>query len=456
MSAGVWTSTNKILPGVYINVRSAGTINASVGERGIVAICEPLSWGPTNKVQRYTPGEDPTAIIGYPITAEKALFLREMIKGSDVTAGPTEILIYRPEGTSGSAASATIGQLTVNALYDGVRGNDITISIAEVVDSEGTYTVKTIVDGTVVDTQTITDLSQLVANAWVSFTGTGTTIEENAGKPLAGGLDPSVAATDYATFLTALEPYQFDVLVYDGNDSTTIQAYAAFVERVSNNIGLKCQAVMSGSIAANSNSEFVIAVKNGVTLDDGTVITPQQATWWVGGAEAGARYNESLTYAQYPHAVDATPKLTEAQLETAVQGGQICFSDSFGSVKVCTDINTLTTYTIDKGKEFRKNRLMRVLMQFCNDTYEYFATSFIGKVDNNDAGRSLLKGWIVGYLNEMQANNGVQNFTAEDVEVLPVAGEIDAVLINVAIQPTDSVEKIYINVTVSVNVEAEE
>ena len=81
MAGGVWTSTNKILPGVYINVRSAGTINASVGERGIVAICEPLSWGPTNKVQRYTPGEDPTAIIGYPITAEKALFLREMIKG---------------------------------------------------------------------------------------------------------------------------------------------------------------------------------------------------------------------------------------------------------------------------------------------------------------------------------------------------------------------------------------
>ena len=60
----------------------------------------------------------------------------------------------------------------------------------------------------------------------------------------------------------------------------------------------------------------------------------------------------------------------------------------------------------------------------------------------------------MGYLNEMMANNGIQNFTADDVEVL--AGEtIDSVVVNVAIQPVDSIEKIYMIVTVSVNVEAE-
>ena len=95
---------------------------------------------------------------------------------------------------------------------------------------------------------------------------------------------------------------------------------------------------------------------------------------------------------------------------------------------------------------------MRVLMQFCNDCYEYFSRSFIGKVDNNDAGRNLLKGWIVGYFNEMQANNGVQNFSADDVEVLP-GNDVDSVLVNVAIQPVDSIEKVYVSVTVSVNTE---
>lgn len=93
---------------------------------------------------------------------------------------------------------------------------------------------------------------------------------------------------------------------------------------------------------------------------------------------------------------------------------------------------------------------MRVIMQLCNDVYEHFSNNFIGKVDNNAAGRNLLRGWIVGYCNEMMANNGIQNFVAEDVEVLPGAA-IDAVIININIMPVDAIERIYISVTVTAN-----
>lgn len=424
-----------------------------MGSRGIVAIAEPLSWGPTGVVQEIIPGEDLRPYIGYDITNEKAMFLREMMKGSDTTAGPSNILLYRPAGASGVKATATIGALTVTALYTGVRGNDISIIIQEQVDGEGTYDVSTVIDGSVVDEQSITNLSQLTANSWVEFSGTGAEITETAGTPLTTGADPSVSSTDYANFLTVIEPYQFNTLVYDGTDPATIQAIAQFVERISNNVGQKCQAVMAGETAANCNSEFVIAVNNGVRLDDDTELTAQQATWWVGGAEAGALYYQSLTYAQYPNAVEANPKLTDAQAETAVSSGYLCFIDNFGTVKVCTDINSLTTFTVDKGQEFSKNRVMRVLMQFCNDVYEHFSNHFIGKVDNNDNGRNLLRGWIVGYLNEMQANNGIQNFTAEDVTV-SAGNSVDSVVIDVELQPVDSVEKIYMTVTVSVSTEA--
>ena len=93
-------------------------------------------------------------------------------------------------------------------------------------------------------------------------------------------------------------------------------------------------------------------------------------------------------------------------------------------------------------------------MQFCNDVYEHFSNYFIGKVDNNEVGRNLLKGWIVGYLNEMMANNGIRDFTAEDVTVEP-GNNVDSVLIEVRIRPVDSIEKIYMSVTVSVTVDAE-
>ena len=69
-------------------------------------------------------------------------------------------------------------------------------------------------------------------------------------------------------------------------------------------------------------------------------------------------------------------------------------------------------------------------------------------VNNNEAGRMQFKSAIVGYLLDIQANSGIQNFDAEDVTV--EAGEaIDAIVVNLAIQPVDSVEKIY--VTISVN-----
>lgn len=450
MSGGTWTSQNKILPGVYINVKSQGNIYANMGTRGIVAIAEPLSWGAVGVVQEIIPGEDLTSYIGYNVTHSKALFLREMMKGSDTTAGPSKILLYRPEGTGGVKATASIGSLTATARYEGIRGNDIAVIVQEQVDNEKTYDVSTWVDGTLADNQSITDLSQLKPNDWVTFTGTGTTITESAGQLLTSGKDPTVSATDYAAFLAAIEPYQFDVLVYDGTDTNTIQAIASFVERVSNNIGQKCQAVMAGETAVGSNSEFVIAVKNGVVLEDGTTLSPQQVTWWAGGAEAGALYHQSLTYARYPGARAAEPKLTDAQTQEAVQAGYLCFIDTFDIVKVCTDINSLITFTADKGQEFSKNRVLRVLMQFCNDVYRQFSEYFIGKVDNNEAGRNLMKAWIVGYLNEMQANNGIQNFTSEDVDVLAGSSR-DAVVVKVAIQPVDSIEKIYMAVTVSAN-----
>ena len=44
MAGGTWMSQNKVQPGVYINTKSSGNLSASVGEKGVVAIAEPLSW----------------------------------------------------------------------------------------------------------------------------------------------------------------------------------------------------------------------------------------------------------------------------------------------------------------------------------------------------------------------------------------------------------------------------
>lgn len=443
---GTWNGVqNKVLPGVCIDFTSDRGLGLTVSSRGTVAIAEAMSWGPVGTVQEIESSADMTAYTGYPITAVQNRFLNEMLKGTNRTAAPNKILLYRLNGTGGAQAKATISPLTATAVYPGVRGNDISIAVTALTDPENSFQVSTIVDGAIVDSQVGKTVADLAGNAWVTFSGTGA-LTANVGTPLTGGVDPVTAATNYTDFLTAIEPYKFDVLIYDGTDSTVRDAMVAFIKRIAEENGVYAQLVASG--LTNPDSRFVVNVASGVTLSDGTALTPQQVTWWAGGALAGAQYNESLTYATYPDAVDVSTKLTNSQMVQAITGGQfILFADN-NVVKVVQDINSLVTYTTDITEPYHKNRVMRLLNTIANDLQTQFSDNYIGVVNNNDDGRMMFKKAIVGYLLDLQQNGGIQNFDSEnDVEVL--AGEdIDAIVVNIGLYVVDSVEKIYVRITV--------
>lgn len=445
MAGGTWNAQNKVRPGVYIRFKSSGQMGLTTGERGVVAICEPLSWGPVAQVMEINAGDDMTQYTGYDITSPNNLFLNEIFKGSNRTDGPSKVLLYRPTASSSSEATVTTGSLTATALYPGIRGNDISIVITELTEPASSFLVSTVVDNEIVDQQTAATIDQLVNNDWVNFSGTGA-LTATAGSPLVGGADGDVQSAAYSTFLTAIEPYKFDIIIYDGSDSTVQDAMVSFVERIANDAGQYSQLVASG--LTNPDSRFVINVESGVTLASGTQLTAAQTTWWVGGAQAGAKYNESLTYAAYPNAVNVSPLLTNSQYIQALESGEFVLFADDGVVKVEQDINSLVTYTQDISEPYHKNRVMRLLNTIANDIYQQFSDGYIGVVNNNDAGRMQFKSAIVGYLLDIQANNGIQNFEAEDVEVL--AGQsIDAIVVNIAIMPVDSVEKIYLTITVN-------
>ena len=450
MSGGTWTSQNKVRPGVYIRFKSTSDLGLNIGDRGVVAICEPMSWGPVAQVMTVEAGADTTPFCGYDITSPQARFLNEIFKGSNRTAAPNTVLLYRPTANSSVQATVTTGVLTATANYPGARGNDITIVITALTDPESTFVVSTVVDGEVVDEQTAATANTLVANDWVTFSGTGA-LAATTGAPLVGGNDGTVQSAAYSAFLSAIEPYAFDVLIYDGSDETVQSAMISFVNRLADENGQYTQLVAAG--LDNPDSRFVINVMSGYTLSDGTALTMQQACWWVGGAEAGAKYNQSLTYASIPGAVSVTPMMTGTQYETALQSGQFVLFADDGVVKVEQDINSLTTYTTDISKIYHKNRTMRLCNTIANDVYAQFSNNFIGVVNNNEQGRAQFQGAIVGYLLDIQANQGIQNFTAEDVEVLP-GTDSDAILVNISLQAVDSVEKIYMTIEVSKGVAA--
>ncbi len=443
MAGGTWNTQNKIRPGVYIRFQANGSDALTVGSRGITAICEPLSWGPVAAVTSVTVEDDFRSVCGYARGTPGARFLDQIFLGTDRTAPPSKVLLYRPTASGSAAASAEIGALTVTALYPGVRGNDISV-VVEAEETGGTFAVSTIVDGAAVDTQRgISQIADLAPNAWVKFSGSGAP-EASTGTALTGGADGEVQSAGYAAFLQNIEAYDFDVLIYDGTDQSVISSMVEFVKRLSEGQGKYCQLVAAN--VTSPNSPYVISNISGATLSDGTKLTAGQVCWWLGGAEAGAGYNQSLTYAGYPGAVSADP-MTGSQYETAILSGQIALSSDNGKVKIEDDINTLVTLNGEPAS-FQYNKTIRLISQLARDVYRQFSEGFIGLVSNNESGRERFKAAIVGYLLELQSEEAIQNFVPDDVEVLP--GEsLTAILIHLAIQPVGSVEKIYMTVTVN-------
>lgn len=78
MAGGNWETQNKVRPGVYINFQTNEQLQLTIGERGTVAICEPMSWGPVGQIMTVNAGADTTPFCGYAITEPGARFLSEM------------------------------------------------------------------------------------------------------------------------------------------------------------------------------------------------------------------------------------------------------------------------------------------------------------------------------------------------------------------------------------------
>lgn len=322
--------------------------------------------------------------------------------------------------------------------------HDFTVSSVADPDNSGSFIVTTFVDGTVQDVQSGKAVTDLISNLWVDFSGTGT-ITASVVEALSGGLDGTVSDTSYSSFLTALEPEKFDVVIYDGTSETVSAAMLAFIKRLREDDGRKVRAIMPGY--AQANYEGVTSPLNGLVLSDGTTLTPEQSCWWLGGCSSGAGYNQDLTYAVHPQAVDVSPKYTSEQAAEHIKAGYLIYFEDEGSVRIYYDVNTLTTFTKDKAKVFSRNRPIRTLDYLSNKLYRIFADYHAGQTDMTSSGMNLFKKEVIDLMNVMQAARAIKNFSKDDVSV--TAGEDgDAFIVTLAVQPVDASNKVYMTVSV--------
>lgn len=437
MAGGTWTSQTKVRPGAYVNVRSESVSGSGEGVSGIATLPLALDFGPTKQIVAVNGGTNFEQLFAEDLGSENLLLLAETLKNAST------VLLYRVNG--GTRAQAALAEeVTVRALYGGSKGNDIRVVVQANVDDNAAFDVTTYLSSNIVDVQEkVSAVSDLQSNHLVEFTGEGN-LEVTAGVTLEGGETQQATSGDYADYFEAVAVYDFNTMALPIEEEATKLAGVNLVKRLRDDEGLKCQIVVAGY---DADHESTINVKNGYELANGRVLTPAQAVAWVAGATAGAQVNQSLTYRAINGATDAVPRLTNSETIAALNSGEVVFTALQDRIVVEQDINSLVTFTQQKNQDFRKNRVLRVLDDIANNSRIVFQSSFIGSVNNNANGRALFLANRIAYFTNLQEIGAIEDFAAEDLEVLP-GEDKDAVVFNAYVKPVDSMEKLYMTVRV--------
>lgn len=444
MAGGVWTSQNKVRPGAYINFKAVPKGSMTVGDRGVVAMGLPLSWGKSGELIEVFSSDllngESKKSVGFTAFDSESKLLASALKYC------YKALVFRMDA-GGTKATATIGKLTCTAKYAGTLGNSLNITISKNTTTL-IYTVITYLDGVVVDSQKVASISELVNSDWIDFTeeDEGSFIE-TAGTPLEGGANGTVSdATAYPAMLNLLEMAKWQTLALFSDSATYKASVVAFIERLRNEEGRYVQAVVGNYAAADS--EGIINNVCGAVINSVTFSVYDMCAI-VAGMTAGANINESNTAKVIEGATSIVGALTDAQIKTALSNGQFVLSASTsGNIKVEQDINSLHNYSQEQSYAFSKNRVIRVLDEIGTTVKETWEDSYMGKVDNNEAGRGLFKSDIIIYLTELTRIGAIQEFETDDI-VVSQGVELDAVVVTLAVKPVDSMEKLYMTVNVS-------
>lgn len=426
----------KVRPGTFINFRSTKQESKPLSERGIVLI--PLlnaDWGPHKEFITITQDAPDAnfAKLGHSVydINDNMLLIREALKRARM------VIVYRP--TDGVKATATAAPLTVTAKYSGERGNDLRFVIATNPVS-GKDFVLYLGTEKLFEVNGVTNVEDLPANDWVTFSGTGA-LATTAGTNLAGGSNGVQVNGDITDFLDDSEIVKWNSLAFPITDATLQAALKTKIKYFRESVGKYVKAVAPDFPA---DYEGIINVTNSVKLADGTELTKAQATAYVAALDAAAPNNKSNTYEKYDGAIDVVGKKNDEQSKASIKNGEFFFSIFEDTVVVEYDINSLVTIIPPKGSDYKKNRVLRVFDTFAEALLNKFPPN---KYDNSPDGWDLMEGDGKILLQEFADNRAIKNVDMDnDFLVDRVKSTGDQTFFRVGLEAVDSSDKLYFDI----------
>ena len=123
----------------------------------------------------------------------------------------------------------------------------------------------------------------------------------------------------------------------------------------------------------------------------------------IAGILAGLPLNRSATYYTLPE----VESITESETPDAdVDNGKLILINDGTKIKIARGVNSLTTFTDDKGSDFAKIKILEAVDMIRDDIRTTFEDEFVGKVENSYDNKIVFIAAVNKYFKDL-ANRGV-------------------------------------------------
>lgn len=490
MPAANWTQSDThntaTRPGIYVNFIGQAQAATQIGALGTVAIPVTADWGLLNGITDITTEGQIQDAFG--TGGNAALLVAQALRG-----GAFRVRAFRM-GVAGTVAKAT---LTLNdgsaaaanvltAKYEGARANAFTIKVSTnavdntkkdvaIIEGGTTLEIFTVLDNDELTAQINGAVSGINASRYVTATTSGAadrTLTNVAGTLMAGGNSGTAAtATEYGAALTALEVYDWNLLVPGDTANTSIQTTVrAYIDRLRAE-GHKAMAVMGGQSVSGMSSaafqtEFTAMIANATSASTGNHegivqvfpgIVDEVTSVALSGAQSAARVAGMIAQNGFVGSVtkedtgaaNATYRMVNADVKRGLQAGLLMLTVDGDRTVVESGINTLTTFTTDKPRAFRKIRLIRANDAVAETLNNNMSQLVFGVVNNIKNGQNFVINLVVEALDVFRQAGAIDvGFTVLPDDGRNAVADPDEFFILVSYTPIDAIEKVFISIKV--------
>lgn len=394
----------KVRPGAYFNIQKKGTNSAASVMNGVTAIIFKADFGPLNTAVELSAEDGYEKTFGTGLTTDA---IKEAIAGGAKTIIACRVGNGGTQGTIELSDADGEAALSITARYPGEK--DFTVTVREKLSDSALKECIFYAGTTEFEKLEFAsgegEVAALVKALESSKNFKAEAKEGKGGAVLAAvsqsaftpGTNPEVTTGDYSNAFAEVEPYEFNTICLDTEDSEIHLLLQSFISRIFD-AGSLTQAVVAEkhtvdlekriAHAASFNDEKMNYVLNAHVDEQGTEIDGYQTAARIAGMIGSVASNSSLTHTVISGFSELKEKLTNTEMIAAEKKGCIVLSyNKAKQVWIDNAINTLITPADNQDEGWKKIRRVKTrfeLIRRINNT----ADDLIGKIDNDKNGRA--------------------------------------------------------------------